>query len=135
MKNLVIGAMLALILYGCDNVKAPPAAQLDPLPRSNYPAVTLEQGIDRHLVADYDNIVLREPTAESPLRVAVPIRTKADVQMRIQYEFRWFDENGMEIGRSGQRFEVVEPRRQVQLQANATTSKATRWRLEVRAAR
>ncbi len=133
------GAFLAVatILFGaaCDRVKAPPMAMQDPLPGEAYPAVVLEGGIERSLVVDYDKIVSVAATSSTPLTVAVPIRSKADVQMRIQYEFRWFDEKHMEIGTSGLKFAVVEARRQIQLQGNSLTSKAKGWRVEVRAAR
>jgi len=67
--------------------------------------------------------------------VSVPVRSLADNQAAIQYEFTWFDQDGRELRRGGWRFTVLEPRLQKQLQGNALDSRSAGWRLEIRSAR
>jgi uncharacterized protein YcfL len=136
-KPLAAASVATSLLFcsACDKVKAPPMAMQDPLPSPEYPQVVLEVGIEKALVVDYGQIAESAATASSPLTVATPVRSKTDLEMRIQYEYVWYDDRKVEIGRSGPRFQILEPRRQVQLQANALTARATGWRLEIRAAR
>lgn len=127
----------ALVLSGCqqDQMKAPPGAQQDPFPGANYPRVAVEGQMQKWVAADYERVNVTDPTPDTPLRVDVPLRSLADLVMYAQYQFQWFDAQGRKVGESGWKAVTLEPRLQSILSANATTSKATDWRLEVRSAR
>lgn len=120
-------------LSGCqDTVRAPYTPAVDPLPTAYYPAITLEPALQGALVIDPNRIVTDNPTAETPLRVQVPLRSMADRMIKVQYEFQWFDAQGREVGRTGMKSEQFPARQQVMLTGNAMRSDATGWRLEVR---
>jgi uncharacterized protein YcfL len=135
MKTVAAAVVTSLALFagGCqDTVKAPFTPGTDPLPAQFYPAITLEPALNGALVVDPSRIVSDLPTAETPLRVQVPLRSMADRMLKVQYEFQWFDAQGREVGRTGFKSEQFPARQQVMLSGNAMRSDAVGWRLEVR---
>jgi uncharacterized protein YcfL len=132
-----VAVLIGPMLCGCqqDQMKGPPGAQQDPFPGANYPRVAVEGQMQKWVAADYERVIVTDPTPDSPLRVDVPLRSLADLEMYAQYQFQWFDAQGRKVGESGWKSVTLEPRLQSILSANATTSKATDWRLELRSAR
>ncbi len=125
----------ALAFGACDPMHKTPGAVRDPQPTAQYPFIAVEAPLQRYVGVDDSGIVVDPPTESRPLHVTVPLRSLADNQMTVQYEFTWFDADGRDLGHSGWQFLALEPRLQRRLSGNSLTSKATRWRLEVRSAR
>ncbi|MEL6740111.1 MAG: DUF1425 domain-containing protein [Planctomycetota bacterium] len=131
-------AALALVaaLPACvTNDNVPPGARQDPVPGAAYPAIAIERPLQQFAVVDPEGIRIDRPTGTSPLRVSVPVRSTAYQQMSVQYRYLWFDGAGRPIGDSGWRFASLDPGLQSFFEANATTTRAEQYRLEVRTAR
>lgn len=127
--------VLSAGVVGCDPQRVPPGARRDPLPAGGYPVITVEAGLQPFIGVDDANVKVTEGSIERPMTVSVPIRSLADNQAAIQYEFTWFDKEGRELRRGGWKFTALEPRLQKQLQGNAMDSQSAGWRLEIRSAR
>ncbi|MBL8746420.1 MAG: DUF1425 domain-containing protein [Phycisphaerae bacterium] len=138
LKNLALGAMtlsVAVSAGGCDPQRRTPGVREDPQPTGSYPIVAVEPGLQRYLGVDSERVVVDPATESVPMKVSVPVRSLADNQMAVQYEFTWFDDKGREVGRSGWLFVMLEPRVQRHFSANSVTTRARGWRMEVRSAR
>ncbi len=123
----VIGLFLAV---GCDTVKAPGAAEPDPLPASAYPQIAALGGLDGYLA--YDKPVVNRP-ADRPMNVSVPIRLKSDAGLKTQYRFIFFDQNGRPLEPDPTwQFTFLPARAQAFLEGSALDTDAVDWRLEVR---
>ena len=127
-------AFCTLPITGCE---APPRTPSSPGqdPVRAYPAAVIEPALQKFVVIDYTRIIFDAASTEKPMAVTVPARSTADNPFFIQYEFRWFDQQGREQGTSGWKFETMEPGQERMLSANALDSRATAWRLEIRSAR
>ena len=88
-----------------------------------------------HLAVAYDGINAQAPTGTTPLTVQVPVRSTATNQFLIQYQFTWFDVNGMQTGQSGWTMVAMEPAMRRTIRANAVDSESERWLLEIRSSR
>ncbi len=125
-------AALALAaLTGCDTTKAPYAGAPDAITRATYPDVTVDGSLQETTAVDYPSITFVAGTADRPASVNVPMRSRADWDQIVMYQFRWFDAQGRQVGESQWRKEVLPARRNAQLKANALTSAAVAWRLDV----
>ncbi len=130
--------MVAMVISGCDTVRAPYAARNDTVAQANYPKVVVEAGLSPYLA-------INQPVVNSDsgvMKVSVPARLLSNPGefSRIQYKFTFF--NGpTEAGgtplrtQTEWRYMVMEPRNQVYLEGNALDSTAKDWRLEIRSAR
>jgi uncharacterized protein YcfL len=136
-KLTLAGLITSLALVGgcADPVKAPYAARPDTIGAAAYPQIAIDASAEPYVGVTYQRIVVDAPTGDKPLAVRVPVRSIADVRFAIQYEWRWFDAQGREVGRSGTQFQNMDPRMEQQLAGNALTSSATNWRLEIRVTR
>lgn len=122
-------------MSACDSGPRPPAGVGQDPVAGAYPRITIDGGLARFLVADYPAVVTRPATEDKPLWVQVPVRSQADNEFIIQYNFTWLDAQGVKVGESGWRTENMPSRRQMMLSANAMTKQAVEWRLDVRSAR
>lgn len=134
---MLCGVLVAAVGCGCaqDPAKTPYAAQPDPIGPNAYPQVVVDGLAAPYVAAVYQRIVVDEPTAERPLAVFVPVRSLHDYRFGIQYEFKWLDAQGREVGKSGSMYQAMDPRMEQQLKGNAMTLAATQWRLEIRLSR
>lgn len=134
--RLCATVVVGLAVAGCnDPQKKTPGMREDPQASAAYPVVSVEAGLKRYLGVDSERVVVDPADESRPMKVTVPVRSLADNQMSVQYEFTWFDEAGRELGRSGWQFLALEPRVQRSFSANSLTTRAKGWRLEVRSAR
>ncbi|MGD9691139.1 MAG: DUF1425 domain-containing protein [Phycisphaerales bacterium] len=122
-------------LAGCNTGTRPPAGVGGDPVGPNYPRVTIDGPLQQYLVIDYPAVVARPPTESQPLAIQVPARSQADNEFSIQYNFTWFDANGIQVGESGWRTSVLPSRRQMMLSGNALSRNAVNWRLDIRSAR
>lgn len=132
---LALGMVVSLGLSGCkqDTVKAPYGGKQDPLPRVDYPQITVEGPLQPYLVFDASQ-VSRE---SGVLKVVTPVRLQSDGQeSNIQYRYIFLDAGGMPLrAQADWRYFRFPSRQQVFLEGNALDSSATAWRLEVRPSR
>ncbi len=127
--------ILGVSATACDPQRQTPGAREDPQPTAAYPVVSVEAALRRYIGVDSERVMVDGATDSQPMKVTVPVRSLADNQMAIQFEFSWFDEGGREIGRSGWQFVLLEPRIQRHFSANSVTTRARGWRMEIRSAR
>lgn len=134
-----LGLVAAAVFAGAAGCRhdrvAPPMGRPDTVTDETYPNVVIEQPLQRFVAVPYGDIRVQGATASAPMQVAVPLRSTGDRQMAVQYRFLWFNESGMQIGDSGWKFAAMEPGTQIRAQANALTTEAAAWRLEVRSGR
>lgn len=131
----IVLSMGVLTLVGCDKTKAPYGAAPDAVTKGNYPAVTVDGSLADTTAVDYPSIVFDQPTPDRPMSVTVPMRSRADYDQVIMYQYRWFDAQGRQVGQSEWRREVLPARRNAMLKANALNSSATAWLLDVQRGR
>lgn len=119
---------------GCDTVKAPASLSGDELPIGSYPRVSVLDGLEKAIVGS--PAAITPSSAQTPMRVTVPVRSVVDQGLNIQYQFEFFDAQGRPLqNQTGQKFVHLQPRLQVFLEANALDTHAADWRLTIRAAR
>ncbi len=131
----IVLSLSALTLVACDKTKAPYGAEPDAVTRSTYPSVTVDGSLSDTTAVDYPAIVYDQPTPDRPMSVTVPMRSRADYDQVIMYQYRWFDAQGRQVGQSEWRREVLPARRNAMLKANALNSSATAWLLDVQRGR
>jgi hypothetical protein len=129
--TLAVCALIASVQLGCDTTKAPYAGSPDAITRATYPDVTVDGSLEGTTAIDYPSIVFTPTSADRPASVSVPMRSRADWDQIVMYQFRWFDAQGRQVGESQWRKEVLPARRNAMLKANALTSTAIAWRLDV----
>lgn len=129
-------AAAMIFVGGCnkDNVQGPQGVRSDPL-AGGYPQNVALSGL-------HNGIVIGKPivdaaTEDQPMRVTVPLRSVADRTLRTQYKFTFLDDRGRPVrsNRESWRYQVIAPKAEVYLEANALDTDAVDWRLEVRPAR
>jgi len=128
---VALAAIAFAALTGCDTTKAPYPGSPDAITRATYPDVTVDGSLEGTTAVDYPSITFTPGTADRPASVNVPMRSRADWDQVVMYQFRWFDAQGRQVGNSQWRKEVLPARRNAQLTANALTSAAIAWRLDV----
>ncbi len=137
MKTAMLAAGIGMVLglSGCkqDTVKAPYGGKQDPLPRVNYPQITVEGPLQPFLVFDTPTV----SKESGVLKVVTPVRLQSDGQeSNVQYRYIFLDAGGMPLrGPADWRYFRFPSRQQVFLEGNALDSSASDWRLEVRPAR
>jgi uncharacterized protein YcfL len=130
------GVLGAVLVGGAGCSNAPFAGQPDNVPTGQYPRVVVEAPLNQFVGVDYNSVVVDQPTSDRPLAVTVPVRSLApERRMNVQYQFTWLDRDGRQVGQSGWRYIVMEPRTQDRFSANAMDTRATDYRLEIRSAR
>lgn len=132
---VLAAAGLVALAVGCSGPRPPAGAVADPVMQTAYPAITVDGSIQNFVAVDYTKIIADQATEDRPLSVQVPLRSQADNEMTVQYQFTWFDGQGRQVGETGWRTATLPSRRQMQLQGNAITRSASQWRLDVRSAR
>ena len=132
-STCVLVSTLALALGGCNSARPPSSAHQDPV--QPYPNVTVDPSLEKYLAVDYGLIVAQPPTPDRPMFVQVPVRSQADNQFAIQYNFEFFGADNRRLGETGWKFDVLPARRQRMLTGNPITDKAVAWRLDIRSAR
>lgn len=135
--RMTFGAALAVavlaVMAGCDTVRAPGAADPDPISDAAYPKVAALGGLGSYMSSSEPAV--EGGDGERPLHVAVPVRLRSDHEVSAQYRFIFFDEDRMPVHpRADWRFTTLNPRAQVFLEATATDLEARDWRLEIRPA-
>ncbi len=121
-----------LALAACS--KAPYAGEPDPVPRGQYPNVTVED--DR--LADalvFSAPVVDRGDATRPMSVSQPGRNTSDRTVHVQYRFEFFEASGKPLRTNlGWRFLTMPKRTEMFFQGSAMETNATDWRLIVRPA-
>jgi uncharacterized protein YcfL len=136
-ENLALAAIMSMgtvAMHGCSTAPATP--RQDPISAKQYPKVVVEGQLAQWLVVDYNEVLVDHATAEKPLRVTVPVRSLSTAtEMTIQYKYRWLDADGRPVGEAEWRTVKISPTWQDRFTANALTTKASDWRLEIRSGR
>lgn len=128
--------LLPAICGGCRNDPnvGPPGVRGDPLPEGAYPKNVAIEGLGEGIVAGRG--IVQPGTADTPLRVTVPVRSISSKPLNVQYRFEFFDAQGRTLRSSpGWHFVHIDPRTEVQLDAAALETSAVDWRLTLRPAR
>lgn len=134
--GIVTLILSVILLSGCATTPASPyEAEQDPIADSGYPAIAVEKALRNGLFIDYSRIVFQRPDATTPAQVQVPVRSNTRYPINVQYQFSWFDDNGVHVRDSGWKF-IELPRGQERLfRSNAIDGRSTSYRLEIRSAR
>ncbi len=127
-----LAACPALVLTGCDTVKAPASSRPDPLPAAAYPQIVIDKELEGLIVNGVPKI-----DRARIMSVVVPIRATTErADLRVQYRFQFFNRDGVPIGETPDwRYTVLPSRNQVFLPGNAIDAGAEDWRMEIRPAR
>ncbi len=126
---------LAAALPAC-TTNTPFPGQPDNVPTGQYPRVVVEAPLNQFVGVDYNSIVIDPASSDRPMAVTVPVRSLApDRRMNVQYQFTWLDGSGRQVGQSGWRYIVMEPRAQDRFTSNSLDNRASDYRLEIRSAR
>ncbi|MEX2214788.1 MAG: DUF1425 domain-containing protein [Phycisphaeraceae bacterium] len=136
LKGIAFG--LILMVTGCnDPVKAPYGGQVDLLPASQYPNISIEDPIlQKWLVFSPARVEPPFPQADRPVTVTQPIRNISDQGVAVQYRFEFFDANRTPI-RTNTDFRLLHlpPRTELFMEATAGETTAREWRIIIRSAR
>lgn len=136
-SRIVALSFLAVFFAGCqtDLTKAPASGRMDMLQLKDYPQIAVQPTLDEALV--FATAVVDPSTADRPMHVRVPVRSIHDTGgLNIQYRFEFLDNRNLSLRtNSGWRFLHLTPRIQTDLEGAALETKASDWRLEVRAAK
>lgn len=128
-KSLAIcGVALALgAATGCDT--GPIAARMDST--STYPEVSLSQESLRDALAFLPPVVGR--VDNGLLRVTVPVRSKADEALHVEYRVTWFDATGQALDPEMTWAPLrLEPRQPASVTVTATSDLAARYNVQFR---
>lgn len=136
LRTFGLTGLVLASLAGCNNdPRMPPfGAQPDPIGPNAYPQVVTDPSANRFLSVVYERIIVDQSNGERPLAVQVPVRSMTDNRFGMQYEYKWFDAQGREVGKSGPMYMNMDPRLEQAIRGNAMTLAATNWRLELRLA-
>lgn len=125
-----LAGLLSGVLAGCDTL---PQAKRDPYHDDQYPQVAAIEGMDQYVVYGTPTVVRVEGR---PISISVPMRSRSDSDLNVQYRFEFFDQNKQVVRPEMEwRYIQIPPRMQVFLQGDALDTKAVDWRLTVRPTR
>ena len=135
MKCIVLAAVLAASLIGCDSVKAPHGGHVDQLPSGQYPHIVLESpNLQKGIV--FGQAVVDPGTDQKPMRITQSARNTAGYPINVQYRFEFLDSVGRPLKSNvGWRFMNMPSRQEVFFEGPAMDTTAADWRLIVRSAR
>lgn len=124
-------------LAACSQQKIRPAgsAQLDPVPADQYPKVEAAEDLSDYIVVSGAEVT--PSTAHEPMHVVIAVRSQTKFEeIDAQYRFFFFDEKNRPLDADPDWRRVRLPSRsQVFLEAAASETTATDWRLQIRPAR
>ncbi len=124
-------ALITSLLFTAGCLQPREAEYESPKTQAKYPQIVI---INNFLpwVAFHDPIVT-PAEGEVPMKVTVPIRLKQWQRKEAQYRFIFLDQDGRPVGpEMDWRWEVLNPRTLVYLEASALDTAAVDWRLEIR---
>ncbi len=127
---------LCILAFGCEAPnRAPAPGYGDPYPAPlNDPQISVLSEDLRPWLGFHPAIVVRDDSR--PLDVQVPVRSMADRMYLIDYRILFYDENGVELEPlMGWKMVSLQPKQTVRLKANALSTDADAYRLEVKWAR
>ena len=125
-----LGLCLA-VFAGCKNTDPVTPGQDTVL---QYPNVVLDPALDDMLVRTQP--ITRPPTADQPVRIAVPVRSIVDHPLNLQYRVLYFDPFGKQTNDYPVWKDVrIMGRTRTVINDNAIDLDAVDWNIEIRPAR
>ncbi len=135
MRSLSVAGLLACLLTaGCQPDIAPRPGLGDPIPPPyNDPQIAVLSPALQPWIRFHSAIITDEEGV--PLQVEVPVRNLTDRLYLIDYRFIFFDRRGRELESFGWQMQELRPKQTVRLKANALSTDAMDYRLEIKWAR
>ena len=125
--------MCLMIACGCQAPdKSPSGGVADPFPAPiNDPQVSILAPEIRDWLGVQTAVVIDD--GERPMHVDVPVRNMSDQMYLLDYRFLFYDAAGRELSPViGWKPANFQPKQLLRLSANALTTEAVNWRLEIK---
>lgn len=118
-----------VVLGGC--MPDRPAYTAEPDPVGDYPEIVLTPALRNKLVR-FEPVVV-PATDDQPMKVRVPLRSRVDEVLYVQYRVIFYGPDMEQLTRYPVWYDLrIDKRTRVVISANSISQKATSWVLEVR---
>ena len=130
-QSLLASIALALVVIGCNSVKAPIEGRHDPYPAGQ---IHFASGVLRDNTAVGTPVASRDDTGNI-LYITIPIRSTSSAPMYVDYRVTFFDRNGQQLNQTGWFTRLLNPNIPDSISVNSMGPRAADFQVDFRDAR